>query len=67
MPGRRAVGDMGKPPRPDYCPDDLKEGESCHACGEPPDGVCRARYSGPAPRPLVELVLIDKRTGKVVA
>ncbi len=60
-------------PRPDYCPDDLED-ESlnlpCPACGAMPDGsdptrgVCQARFNGPRPRPLVELILVDKATGQ---
>ena len=50
---------------PLYCPDDLREDEVCPACGADPEtGACQAIYSGPEPRPLVELILIDKATGK---
>lgn len=58
--------------RPDYCPD-LREDEDCPACGatasgnDPVRGICQARFIGPAPQPLLHLVLIDKRTGEVVA
>lgn len=55
--------------RPDYCPDDLKEDEICPACGADAaksGDYCRARYRGARPRPLIELVLIDRRTGEVV-
>ncbi len=52
--------------RPLYCPD-LKDDETCPACGASPErGVCRAINSGPPPKPLVEVILIDKRTGKPV-
>ncbi len=66
--------------RPDYCPDDLPDDRDpanddipCPACGattggrDKVRGVCRARFAGPKPRPLLELVLIDKTTGKIVA
>lgn len=58
--------------RPDYCPDDLSEGTPCPRCGATEDGndqvrgVCQARFSGPEPKPLVRVVLIDKRTGQIV-
>ena len=57
--------------RPDYCPD-LAENDDCPACGatvegnDPVNGVCQARFSGPEPKPLVELILIDRRTGERV-
>lgn len=57
--------------RPDYCPD--TPGDPCEACGatlsgnDPVRGVCQARFNGPAPRPLLEFVLVDKRSGEVVA
>ena len=62
--------------RPDYCA--IPEGQPgsdgpCPACGatisgdDPVRGVCQARHNGPPPRPLLELVLLDKRTGEVVA
>ena len=52
--------------RPLYCPD-LKEDETCPACGASPErGVCQAIRSGPAPRPLVEIILVHRDTGKPV-
>ena len=57
--------------RPLYCPP-LDENLSCPECGatvegnDPVQGVCQAIRSGPAPKPLVEIVLIDQKTGKVV-
>ncbi len=49
--------------RPLYCPD-LKDDEDCPACGATAErGVCQAIRRGPAPKPLVEVILIDKRTG----
>ena len=58
--------------RPDYCPDDLREDEICPACGADPrpcvrHNWCNARHNGPRPRPLIQLVLIEKETGKVFA
>ncbi len=61
--------------RPDYCPDMPDESLNlpCPACGAMPDGsdptggVCQARYPYPRPKPLVELVLIDKETNEIVA
>ena len=54
-----------------YC--DAKEDEDpCPCCGatlsgnDPVRGVCQARYNRPRPTPLLEIVLIDRRTGKVV-
>ena len=62
--------------RPEYCmiPDEGLPGceGPCPGCGatlagnDPVRGVCQARRDGRPPRPLVELVLIDKRTGKIV-
>lgn len=58
--------------QPDYCPD-MREEKDCSACGatlsgnDPVRGVCQARFNGPAPRPLLYLVLLDKRTGEIVA
>ena len=52
--------------RPLYCPD-LKEDEDCPACGATVErGVCRAINSGPEPRPLVEIILVHRATGKPV-
>jgi hypothetical protein len=67
--------------RPDYCPDldaddlafPIGPHRPCPACGatiegkDPVRGVCQARFNGPKPRPLARLVLIDKRTGDIVA
>lgn len=47
--------------RPDYCPDDLDETKDCPACGEPPSGICRARFNRSKPKPLIEIILVDKR------
>ena len=68
-------------PRPNYCPDldaddlvfPIGPHRPCPACGatiegkDPVRGACQARFNGPRPRPLVQLVLIDKRTGEIVA
>lgn len=62
--------------RPGYC-EAGTEGEAdyrdpCPGCGataagnDPVRGVCQARHNGPAPKPFLELVLIDKRDGKVI-
>lgn len=67
--------------RPEYCPDldaddlvfPIGPHRPCPACGatiegkDPVRGVCQARNNGPRPQPLVELVLIDKRSGEIVA
>ena len=54
--------------RSQLCCPDLKEDEDCPACGATPEhGVCQAINNGPKPYSLVKLVLIDKRTGKIVA
>lgn len=62
--------------RPEYC-EALDEDEfpdvPCPACGatvagnDPVRGVCQARKLGPRPKPLIHLVLIDKRTEEIVA
>lgn len=46
--------------RPHYCPDDIDPDKNCPACGEPPEGMCRAINRGPEPKPLVEVILIQK-------
>lgn len=56
-------------PAPLYCPDGLREDEICPACGADPrpavpHNYCRARRSGPAPRKLLELILVHKDTGE---
>lgn len=56
-------------PRPDYCPDCLSEDEVCPACGAKPwaigpEGVCRARFNGPAPRHPLEIILVHRDTGE---
>lgn len=57
--------------RPDYC-EAIDEDTPC-VCGatkegkDPVRGVCQARNNGPKPMPLVEIILIDKRTGKPVS
>ena len=55
-------------PRPQYCPSDLIEGVTCHACGAPPDGVCRALKNGqnPAEWMLPRVVLVDRDTGEEI-
>lgn len=63
--------------RPEYCmiPDEGQPGwdAACPGCGatiegnDPVRGICQARRSGPPPRPLLEFVLVDKRTGEVIA
>ena len=66
--------------RPDYCTADADDlsfpvgpHRPCPACGATLDdkdavrGICQARYPGPPPEPLVRLVLIDKRSGDIVA
>ena len=49
-----------------YCPDELDPDKPCPACGEPPEGACRAIYNRPEPRPLVELILVHRDTGEIV-
>jgi hypothetical protein len=52
--------------RPLYCPD-LKDDEDCPACGATAEhGVCQAIRNGPAPKPLVEIILTHRDTGKPV-
>lgn len=54
---------------PEYCPDDLTDDEICPACGASPDlggGVCLARKWWSPLRPLVELVLVNRKTGKII-
>ena len=63
--------------RPDYCqtPDEGEPGceGPCPGCGatlegnDPVRGICQARHNGPAPKPFLHLVLIDKATGEEVA
>lgn len=59
--------------RPDYCPCENEKPDPCPACGatvegnDPVRGVCQARSMSRPPEPLVRLVLIDKRTGDIVA
>ena len=62
--------------RPEYCmiPDEGEPGceRPCPGCGatiegnDPVRGVCQARHNGPSPTPLVELILVDRRTGERV-
>jgi hypothetical protein len=62
---------------PEYCmiPDEGQPGAEgpCPGCGatasgnDPVRGVCQARRSGYPPHPLVTLVLVDRRTGEIVA
>lgn len=64
-------------PRPEYCviPDEGQPewDQPCPGCGatqdgnDPVRGVCQARHNGPPPRSLLDFVLVDKRTGEVVA
>ena len=51
---------------PDYCPDDLDPNKDCPACGEPPNGICKAKHNRPRHKPLVEIVLTDKKTGEII-
>lgn len=57
--------------RPLYCSAD-DESVPCPACGatadgnDPVRGVCQAIRMGPPPEPLVQVVLVDKRTGEIV-
>ena len=59
--------------RPSYGPCTEETPDPCPACGatvagdDPVRGVCQARKSGPPPSPTVQLVLIHKETGEVVA
>ncbi len=67
--------------RPEYCPDldadnlvfPVGPHRPCPACGatvsgrDPVRGVCQASRNGPRPRALVQIVLLDKDTGEVVA
>ena len=59
-------------PRIDFCPCEKEEPNPCPACGatvsgnDPVRGVCQARY-GFHRSPGVQLVLIDKKTGEIVA
>lgn len=59
--------------RPRYCPCENDTPDPCPACGasvngsDPVRGVCQAREARPAPKSLVQLVLIDKQSGKIVA
>jgi len=67
--------------RPDYCPDldaddlvfPIGPHRPCPACGatvngkDPVRGVCQARYTTRRPPCPVQIVLIDKDTGEVVA
>lgn len=49
---------------PNYCPSDLRDDQICPRCGADPanyNHYCRARRNGPEPKPLVEIVLIDRR------
>jgi hypothetical protein len=58
-------------PRPDFCPCEAETPDQCPACGatvsgnDPVRGVCQARAW--RLRPSVQLVLIDKQTGEIVA
>ena len=59
--------------RPDYCPCENETPDPCPACGataegnDPVRGVCQARFMGPPPRSLLDLVLVDRTTGEIVA
>lgn len=58
-------------PAPRYCPDDLSEDVICPACGADPRPAvprnwCRARNNGPAPRPLVQIILTHRDTGEPI-
>lgn len=58
--------------RPDYCPCENEEPDPCPACGatvggkDPVHGCCQARYNRRAPRPLLQIILTDKRTGEPI-
>ncbi len=57
--------------RPNYC-EAIDEETPC-ICGatkegnDPVRGVCQARYNGRKPQSLLQLVLLDKDTGEIVA
>lgn len=57
--------------RPEYC-EAVDEDTPC-ICGatkegkDPVRGFCQARRNYPRPVPLVQIILIDKRTGDIVA
>jgi hypothetical protein len=59
--------------RPDHCPCKHERPDPCPACGatvegnDPVRGVCQARFNRTAPEPYLSLVLLDKKTGEVVA
>lgn len=59
--------------RPEYCPCENDMPDPCPACGatvegnDPVYGICQARYPYGKPHPTVELVLIDKITGKILS
>lgn len=59
--------------RPNYCPCQEETPDPCPACGATVSGddrvrgVCQARFAGPPPKSLVQIVLLDKDTGEVVA
>ena len=59
--------------RPMYCEAPPEETGLPCICGatvegkDPVHGVCQALRSGPKPASIVQLVLIDKRAGEVVA
>lgn len=56
--------------RPKYCPCENEMPDPCPACGatvagnDKVKGACQAIFNRPAPRPLVELILVDKYTGE---
>jgi len=59
--------------RPQYCEAPPEESGVPCICGatvegnDPVRGVCQARFNGPKPQPLIQIVLIDKVSGEVVA
>lgn len=58
--------------RPDYCPCENEMPDPCPVCGATVDGVgmkgvCKALFQRRRPESLVQIVLIDRRDGKVVA
>jgi len=59
--------------RPDYCPCENEQPDPCPACGatasgnDPVHGVCQSRFNRSAPKPFLDLVLVDKQSGEVVA
>jgi len=53
-------------PIPDYCADDLDPNKDCPVCGEPPSGTCRAKFNKPRPKPIIEIILVNKYTNEPI-